>query len=90
MLPSTLSLLFFKKKKFLGVVVLVLYLAMAKHQIPGMAIVAACFVVVVVLLSSLACEARHVRSRFVVQGRVFCDTCRAGFETPATTYLAGK
>nr|CAD1826880.1 unnamed protein product [Ananas comosus var. bracteatus] len=24
-----------------------------------------------------------------VQGRVFCDTCRAGFETPATTYLAG-
>ena len=27
--------------------------------------------------------------RFTVKGRVFCDTCRAGFETPATTYLQG-
>lgn len=29
------------------------------------------------------------KSSFVVQGRVFCDTCRATFETPATTYIAG-
>ncbi|KAG0485159.1 hypothetical protein HPP92_009238 [Vanilla planifolia] len=27
--------------------------------------------------------------RFTVHGRVFCDTCRAGFETPATTYIEG-
>ncbi|XP_078448490.1 pollen-specific protein C13-like [Wolffia australiana] len=26
---------------------------------------------------------------FVVEGRVYCDTCRAGFETTATTYLTG-
>ncbi|POO02824.1 Allergen Ole e 1, conserved site [Trema orientale] len=26
---------------------------------------------------------------FRLQGRVYCDTCRAGFETTATTYIAG-
>ncbi|TKY56240.1 DOWNSTREAM OF FLC [Spatholobus suberectus] len=26
---------------------------------------------------------------FYVKGRVYCDPCRAGFETPATTYIAG-
>ncbi|KAL6641131.1 hypothetical protein ACP70R_019312 [Stipagrostis hirtigluma subsp. patula] len=26
---------------------------------------------------------------FVVRGRVWCDNCRAGFETPASTYIAG-
>ena len=26
---------------------------------------------------------------FVVTGRVYCDPCRAGFETPASTYIAG-
>lgn len=25
-----------------------------------------------------------------MQGRVFCDNCRAGFETAATKYLKGK
>ncbi|KAJ8499892.1 hypothetical protein OPV22_010444 [Ensete ventricosum] len=25
----------------------------------------------------------------VVEGRVYCDTCRAGFETAATEYIAG-
>ena len=24
---------------------------------------------------------------YVLQGRVYCDTCRAGFETSATTYI---
>jgi hypothetical protein len=24
-----------------------------------------------------------------VRGRVWCDTCQAGFETPASTYIAG-
>ncbi|XP_073006916.1 pollen-specific protein C13-like [Typha latifolia] len=26
---------------------------------------------------------------FFVEGRVYCDTCRTGFETPATVYIAG-
>ncbi|KAK1291210.1 Pollen-specific protein C13 [Acorus calamus] len=26
---------------------------------------------------------------FIIQGRVYCDTCRAGFETPATLYVQG-
>ncbi|KAG6524920.1 hypothetical protein ZIOFF_014865 [Zingiber officinale] len=25
----------------------------------------------------------------VIEGRVYCDTCRAGFETTATTYMEG-
>ncbi|WOL08052.1 hypothetical protein Cni_G16804 [Canna indica] len=28
-------------------------------------------------------------SNLVVQGRVYCDTCRAGFETSATEYMEG-
>lgn len=31
----------------------------------------------------------HHQKPFVVQGRVYCDTCRAGFETSATTYIPG-
>ncbi|ERN18998.1 hypothetical protein AMTRI_Chr10g8530 [Amborella trichopoda] len=27
---------------------------------------------------------------FEVEGRVYCDTCRAGFETSATTYIKGS
>lgn len=30
------------------------------------------------------------RPSFTVEGRVYCDTCRTGFETPLTTYIAGK
>jgi hypothetical protein len=26
---------------------------------------------------------------YVVQGRVYCDTCRAGFETNVTEYIKG-
>ncbi|CDP01424.1 unnamed protein product [Coffea canephora] len=26
---------------------------------------------------------------FTVTGKVYCDTCRVGYETPATTYLPG-
>ncbi|XP_058085429.1 pollen-specific protein C13-like [Magnolia sinica] len=32
---------------------------------------------------------RPMRSNFMVQGRVYCDTCLAGFETSATTYISG-
>ena len=34
-------------------------------------------------------DLRPLRAGFVVRGRVWCDTCRAGFETPASTYIAG-
>ncbi|KAJ8477417.1 hypothetical protein OPV22_021144 [Ensete ventricosum] len=27
--------------------------------------------------------------KFVIQGRVYCDTCRAGFETVASQYIPG-
>ncbi|GKA97420.1 protein downstream of FLC [Tanacetum coccineum] len=30
---------------------------------------------------------RPVSHPYVLQGRVYCDTCRAGFETSATTYI---
>lgn len=35
-------------------------------------------------------SARPLRSNFIVQGRVYCDTCRAGFETTASTYMHGR
>ncbi|KAF7085754.1 hypothetical protein CFC21_089150, partial [Triticum aestivum] len=44
------------------------------------------------LAASSASAARDLRLRptqFVVRGRVWCDTCRAGFETPASTFIAG-
>uniref|UniRef100_A0A1D1XI62 Olee1-like protein n=1 Tax=Anthurium amnicola TaxID=1678845 RepID=A0A1D1XI62_9ARAE len=41
-------------------------------------------------LPPLACGSRYrQRTGFVVEGGVFCDTCQAGFETPATTFIAG-
>ncbi|KAJ6843570.1 putative pollen-specific protein C13 [Iris pallida] len=47
-------------------------------------------VAVVILPSSVVCGARVAPTNgFTVNGRVFCDTCVAGFETPATTYVAG-
>lgn len=33
--------------------------------------------------------AHHNHSPCVVKGRVYCDPCRAGFETPASIYLHG-
>uniref|UniRef100_A0A7N0UPE0 Uncharacterized protein n=1 Tax=Kalanchoe fedtschenkoi TaxID=63787 RepID=A0A7N0UPE0_KALFE len=41
------------------------------------------------LLPSLALAFRPFSNPLIVQGRVYCDTCRAGFETPATTYITG-
>jgi len=26
---------------------------------------------------------------FTIEGRIYCDTCRAGFETSATEYMEG-
>ena len=40
-----------------------------------------------VLLPALISAARPMSHPFLLQGRVYCDTCRAGFETSATTYI---
>ncbi|KAE8787189.1 pollen-specific protein C13 [Hordeum vulgare] len=40
--------------------------------------------------SATASRGLHLHpTQFVVRGRVWCDTCRAGFETPASTFIAG-
>ncbi|KAI4307362.1 hypothetical protein L6164_030562 [Bauhinia variegata] len=41
------------------------------------------------VLPAMVAAIRPEKNPFCVQGRVYCDTCRAGFETPATTYIAG-
>ncbi len=41
------------------------------------------------VLPALVSAGRLISQPFVLQGRVYCDTCRAGFETSATTYIAG-
>ncbi|XP_078440846.1 protein DOWNSTREAM OF FLC-like [Wolffia australiana] len=47
-------------------------------------------VVAVVALPAMVAGARPVSGGgFTVEGGVFCDTCQAGFETPATTTIAG-
>jgi hypothetical protein len=40
--------------------------------------------------ASASRDLRPLRAGFVVRGRVWCDNCRAGFETPASTYIAGE
>ncbi|XP_021775274.1 major pollen allergen Lol p 11-like [Chenopodium quinoa] len=39
------------------------------------------------VLPAIAFAARPEKSPFCVRGRVYCDPCKAGFETPASTYL---
>jgi len=39
--------------------------------------------------ASASRDLRPPRAGFVVRGRVWCDNCRAGFETSASTYIAG-
>ncbi|XP_039141067.1 major pollen allergen Lol p 11-like [Dioscorea cayenensis subsp. rotundata] len=42
------------------------------------------------LLSAIAAIAlASPKPQFTIQGRVYCDTCRAGFETTATEYIKG-
>ncbi|XP_008803750.1 pollen-specific protein C13 [Phoenix dactylifera] len=67
---------------------------MAKQQVPGFAAWAVAAAAVVVFLPAAVSGARDVKAAaantgFVVEGRIFCDTCQAGFETPKTTYIAG-
>nr|XP_043615188.1 protein DOWNSTREAM OF FLC-like [Erigeron canadensis] len=40
-----------------------------------------------VVLPALIDAGRPMSRPFRLQGRVYCDTCRAGFETSATTYI---
>ncbi|KAF5200742.1 Pollen-specific protein [Thalictrum thalictroides] len=42
-----------------------------------------------VLLPAYVSAVRPLKFPFVVHGKVFCDTCQLGFETPASTYIAG-
>lgn len=37
----------------------------------------------------ISARRHHVEKPFILEGRVYCDTCRAGFETSATTYIPG-
>uniref|UniRef100_A0A2P2IP64 Pollen-specific protein C13 n=1 Tax=Rhizophora mucronata TaxID=61149 RepID=A0A2P2IP64_RHIMU len=41
------------------------------------------------VLPAIVSAARPEKNPFVVQGRVYCDTCRAGFETSKTSDIAG-
>ncbi|KAG6478225.1 hypothetical protein ZIOFF_061660 [Zingiber officinale] len=48
---------------------------------------------VVCVLPAIALAARDIaaaKKPFIVQGRIFCDTCQAGFETPVSTYIQGE
>ncbi|XP_052203015.1 major pollen allergen Lol p 11-like [Diospyros lotus] len=42
-----------------------------------------------VMSATVVSATRPVVNPFVLQGRVYCDTCRTGFETPATTPISG-
>ncbi|KAG0495703.1 hypothetical protein HPP92_000394 [Vanilla planifolia] len=50
-------------------------------------------IVALCLLSSVAFVAAATTTTaptfFIVQGRIYCDTCRAGFETNVTEYISG-
>ncbi|OIV97903.1 hypothetical protein TanjilG_12660 [Lupinus angustifolius] len=46
-------------------------------------------VLFICVLPAMVTAIRHEKNPFSVKGRVFCDPCRATFETSATTYIAG-
>lgn len=41
-------------------------------------------------LCVLPAIASAINDPFLVTGKVYCDTCRVGYETSATRYLPGK
>ncbi|KAG2700969.1 hypothetical protein I3760_06G021000, partial [Carya illinoinensis] len=47
------------------------------------------FALSVILPALMVSAGRPTRNPFIVKGKVYCDTCRAGFETSATTYIPG-
>ncbi|KAM1352743.1 hypothetical protein ACFX14_032355 [Malus domestica] len=40
-------------------------------------------------LPTLAAATCLMKTLFTVEGKVYCDTCRAGYESKAITYIAG-
>ncbi|KAJ0987366.1 hypothetical protein J5N97_005722 [Dioscorea zingiberensis] len=63
---------------------------MGKNKI-SMAAVLVFFVAAACFVPMSVSAARDVpkKSKFTVRGRVFCDTCQFGYETPLSTYLSG-
>ncbi|XP_057533177.1 major pollen allergen Lol p 11-like [Amaranthus tricolor] len=45
--------------------------------------------VLLCVLPAISMAARPEKKPYCVRGRVYCDHCKAGFETPASTYLEG-
>ncbi|XP_027368379.1 protein DOWNSTREAM OF FLC-like [Abrus precatorius] len=52
-------------------------------------IVKIAILLVLCIHSTIVSAIRPIKNPFNVKGRVYCDPCRVGFETPATTYIAG-
>lgn len=47
------------------------------------------FFAICVLFASIS-SATSIGNPLLIKGKAYCDTCRCGFETPATKYLAGN
>lgn len=47
-------------------------------------------VLLAVCVAPAIVSARFMNKKFEVRGAVYCDTCRCGFETDASEYLAGN
>ncbi|KAJ3673754.1 hypothetical protein LUZ60_005746 [Juncus effusus] len=59
------------------------------HQIRAIFLLSA--LAAAAILCAFPADARGLKKSagFLVKGRVFCDTCKVGFETPVTSYIAG-
>ncbi|PHT48460.1 hypothetical protein CQW23_12668 [Capsicum baccatum] len=55
-----------------------------------MARIIALFVLCSVLFASINAISANFMDTFLVVGKVYCDTCRCGFETSASKYLPGS
>lgn len=64
---------------------------MGKNEI-SMVVVLFLFVAAACYLPINVSAARNVpaKNKFIVEGKVFCDSCQFGYETPLSTYLAGN
>ncbi|KAF1889948.1 hypothetical protein Lal_00025278 [Lupinus albus] len=53
-----------------------------------MALIITTFVVVLCVVPAMVIAIPSLTiNPFIVKGRVYCDPCRLGFETPITTYI---
>ncbi|KAE9605288.1 putative pollen allergen Ole e 1 family [Lupinus albus] len=56
-----------------------------------MALIITTFVVVLCVVPAMVIAIPSLTiNPFIVKGRVYCDPCRLGFETPITTYIPSK